>query len=87
MTSNPPDPKARTSRKPFTVDGVPFATYRVGVLEYATISDDGRICVMRNSGAQTYHASVDGKSPGKRFRSEHSALVVAVKMMRQADKV
>lgn len=78
-----PEYATRTSRKPFEVNGVKFASYRTGILQYAVFSEDGRCRVYRLPHSTLYRASVDGKhicgksGQTKIFRSESSALVAA----------
>ncbi|MFY8143069.1 MAG: hypothetical protein ACOVMT_04200 [Caulobacter sp.] len=72
----------RTSRGAVTQGGVIFESWRVCVSQYALISEDGRAFVGRNSNLSAYHASVDGASIGRRYRSETGALRAAVAAMR-----
>lgn len=79
-----PDPSARTSSGHKIIDGVQFHSYRVGICRYASMTEDGRIKVMRNYEKSTYGASTDGKlilgSGGKpkRFRDQETAMRAAV---------
>jgi len=88
-----PDPDKRTSAKPEVVDSITFHCYRVGVMQYAWISEDGRLQVQRNYGRETYCASVDGTAleganplRAKRFNSQTAAMLAAVFESRRRDR-
>jgi hypothetical protein len=86
------DPKARTSARPQTIDGVTFHCYRAGILRHKWVSEDGRLEVQSNYNADTYCASVDGTAiegvdprKAKRFRTQKGAMAAAILRSRTND--
>lgn len=84
-----PDPKARTNRKPITIDGVTFGSYRTGINAYTMMTEDGLACVWHNRGRRpndagnTYSASYNSVLLGRLYRSEQSALRAAAKKVKE----
>jgi hypothetical protein len=75
---------------PVVVDGVTFEPYRVGIVQYAYVSADGRCETRQNHGAATYSAYVAGvgyinSKSGKptRFHTERAAMAAAVKIAKR----
>jgi hypothetical protein len=70
----------RTARKPIVIDGIVFESYRTGIGQYALFVGDptdhlGRLAMVRqNFSGATYSATVNGRTIGKRFRTEESAM-------------
>lgn len=81
----------RTSAGHSPIDGIRFFSYRVGILRYARISEDGQIWVADNGHHRsTYGASVIGHGPlvnaaGKsiRFHTQQGAAEAAIKVWRK----
>lgn len=74
--------KKRTSRKPFTIGGVEWASFQTGVNTYTVYDATERAAVWRSSFRVTYRATVDGEFVGKLFRSEKSACTAAAKKLK-----
>jgi len=78
----------RTPSGDLVVDGVRFQSHSVGVLQYALISEDGRIIVRHKK--LTYWASTipggDLKSPSGKlssFRTQEAAIRAAIAALRK----
>lgn len=77
--------KSRTSRAPIIIGGVTFLSFRYGIQNYGLESDDGRAFVKRNYERSTYYAIVGKVTIGKRYLTEESALLAAVKAMKSGE--
>lgn len=72
----------RTQRAEFALGGIVWRSYRVGVNRYALVAEHAKLAVIgRNQTGTTYHARIDERFIGNRFKSENSAIEAAAKIL------